>query len=76
MTNDQIYIPESERPFPAEKNPHCSSDMWRPQEDLADEDDMRDPNWYPKGTNFNIYNKEDYERGDNSKTMLEHGKQA
>ena len=30
MTDDQIYIPESERPFPAEKNPHCSGHYWRP----------------------------------------------
>ena len=55
MTEDQIYIPESERPFPSEKNPHCSSTMWRPQEDLREEDDMRDPDWYPKGTHYNIY---------------------
>lgn len=75
MTDDQIYIPESERPFPSEPNPHCSKEMWRPQEDLADEDDMRDPNWYPKGTHYNIYNRDDYERSDNSKGMLEHSKQ-
>ena len=45
-----MYIPEDKRPFPAEKNPHCSSGFWKPQEDLLEEDEMRDPNWYPKGT--------------------------
>lgn len=74
MTTDQIYIPESERPFPSEPNPHCSKEMWRPQEDLADEDDMRDPNWYPKGTQYNIYNKDDFSREDSQKTLLEHSK--
>lgn len=55
MTEDQMYIPEDERPFPSEKNPHCSKEVWRPQQDLEDEDEMRDPNWYPKGTHYNIY---------------------
>jgi hypothetical protein len=31
-------IPENERPFPSEKNPHCSKELWRPQEDLREED--------------------------------------
>jgi len=43
---------------------------------LADEDDMRDPNWYPKGTQYNIYNREDYQREDSQKTLLEHGKMS
>ena len=30
MTEDQIYPPESKRPFPSEKNPHCYTGMWRP----------------------------------------------
>jgi hypothetical protein len=55
-----MYIPENERIFPSEKNPHCSSEKWRPQQDLAEEDAMRDPKWYPKNTRFNIYNKEDH----------------
>merc|ERR1740133_296886 len=38
MTDDQMYIPEDERPFPSPKNPHCSKEMWRPQEDLLEED--------------------------------------
>ena len=69
-----MYIPEDERPFPATKNPYCSSERWRPQEDLKEEDEMRDPNWYPKGTHYNIYNKEDFQREENQKTLREHGK--
>jgi len=73
MTDDQMYIPESERIFPSEKNPHCSSEKWRPQADLAEEDAMRDPKWYPKNTRFNIYNKEDH-KNSGSGHLLEHGK--
>jgi hypothetical protein len=73
MTDDQMYIPESKRIFPSEKNPHCSSEKWRPQEDLREEDEMRDPNWYPRNTHYNIYNKEDHKRGD-SGHLVEHGK--
>jgi len=74
MTEDQIYIPEDERPFPSVKNPHCSSERWRSQEDLKEHDEMRDPNWYPKGTHYNIYNKPDFSRDENSKTLKEHVK--
>jgi hypothetical protein len=35
---------------------------------------MRDPEWYPKGTHYNIYNKPDFERSENSKALREHGK--
>jgi hypothetical protein len=35
---------------------------------------MRDPNWYPKGTHYNIYNKEDFARDENQKALREHGK--
>lgn len=56
MVDDQMFIPENARPFPSEKNPHCSKDMWRPQADLDEEEEMRDPNWYPKNTYYNIYN--------------------
>jgi hypothetical protein len=72
MTEDQIYIPESERPYPAEKNPHCSGHYWRPQEDLLEEEEMRDPNWYPKDTYYNIYNQPSFEREDQHKVQRDH----
>jgi len=72
MTDDQMYIPEDARPFPSEKNPHCSSELWRPQEDLKEEDQFRDPNWYPKDTQFNIYNQKSFERESSGKVHREH----
>ena len=57
MTDDQIYPPEDVRPFATTKNPHCDASIWRPQDDIIEEDEMRDPNWYPKGTQYNIYNQ-------------------
>lgn len=71
MTKDQMYIPEDARPFPSVKNPHANSYKWRPQEDLIEEDEMRDANWYPKGTNFNIYNKKDFEKPESAKALRE-----
>jgi hypothetical protein len=62
MTEDQMYIPEDVRHYPSEKNPHCHSYIWRPQEDLDKEDKMRDPEWYPKGTHYNVYNRKDFRR--------------
>ena len=48
--------------------------MWRPQQDLAEEDEMRDPAWYPKDTHYNIYNRDDHVRPGSSKDLREHGK--
>ena len=69
-----MYIPEDVRPFPSEKNPYCSKEMWRPQEDLKEEDEMRDPEWFPNGTHYNIYSKENHSRPENFKELREHGK--
>lgn len=71
MTDDQMYIPEDARPFPSPKNPHAHSYKWRPQEDLIEEEEMRDPNWYPKNTAFNVYNREDFTRADSTKSLRE-----
>jgi hypothetical protein len=70
MTEDQMYIPEDVRPFPSVKNPNAHSYIWRSQENLIDE--MRDPNWYPKDTYYNIYNREDFGRAESGKVMREH----
>jgi len=34
---------------------------------------MRDPNWYPSDTHFNIYNREDFQRSASGKDLREHG---
>ena len=72
MCEDQMFIPEDARPFPAEKNPYCSKELWRPQEDLREEEQFRDPNWYPKDTHFNIYQKENFVREDAKKGIKEY----
>ncbi len=71
MVADSFYIPESERIFPTEKNPHCSKDLWRPQEDLKEWDEMRDPEWYPE-TRYNVYNRPDFNRRNSANTGEEH----
>ncbi len=60
MTNDGVYIPENERRFDEGKHPHSNAYIWRPQQDLKRDEEMRDPNWYPKDTHQNIYNKKDW----------------
>ncbi len=72
MTEDQMYIPEDVRPFPSVKNPNAHSYMWKSQENLIEEDEMRDPNWYPKESYYNIYNRPDFQRTESGKTLKEH----
>lgn len=62
MIHDHVYIPEDKREFGTHKNPHCSRGRWRPQEDLKRDEEMRDPNWYPKDTLHNIYNQPDFQK--------------
>lgn len=33
---------------------------------------MRDPNWYPKNTQYNVYNREDFDREEKGKAQREH----
>ena len=70
MVEDQMGIPEDARPFDTGKNPHASKTMWRSQEDMKREDEMREPEWYPKDTYYNIYNRKDFSR--ESKTLKEY----
>ena len=72
MTEDQMYIPENERPFPSKKNPHATTALWRPQVDLEEEEQFRDPNWFPKDTAYNIYNQPDFERPQHLKYRPDH----
>lgn len=66
-----MYIPEDARPFPSVKNPNAHSYIWKSQENLIEEDEMRDPNWYPKDTYYNIYNRDDHQRSETNKTLRE-----
>lgn len=55
-------IPEDERPCPVKKNPNCSKELWRPQSDIHEEKEMESPDWYPKNTHYNIYNRSDFKK--------------
>jgi len=59
MTYDQQFIPESERPCPVDKNPFCSTELWKPQADLEEESAMEDPDWVPD-TETNVYNSPNF----------------
>jgi hypothetical protein len=60
MSQDQNLIPEDERPCPTPKHPNCSKDYWKPQVDLREEEEMRDPDWTPQNVTNNIYNKQNF----------------
>jgi hypothetical protein len=62
MCEDQNLIPEDERPCPVPKHPNCDKEYWRPQVDLLEEDQMKDPNWYPKDTLYNVYQRKDHQK--------------
>lgn len=65
MCFDQQGIPEEQRPCPLPKNPACSKDYFRPQQDLKEEVEMENPDWYPRDTAYNIYNKNDFRQNKN-----------
>lgn len=45
IANDQMNIPEDIRPFDTGRNPHSTSRLWKSQEKLAEEIEMKDPEW-------------------------------
>jgi len=75
MVDDQMYIPEDVRHFPTEKNPYCTKGGFKPQQDLMEEDEMRDPNWFPKDTRYNIYNQKNFEKEAVHKSLRENNDQ-
>ena len=72
--NFQQFPPENERQFDEGKNPHCSKDYWRPQQDIKQSEEMENPNWYPK-THYNVYNRSDF-KGEKSDYTDEREKQS
>jgi len=42
---DQANIPEDIRPFDTGRNPHSRNELWKSQEQLQQELDMRSPDW-------------------------------
>jgi hypothetical protein len=45
---DQLALPETARKFPSPRNPNCTTELWKSQEDLDRLEQMKDPNWVPK----------------------------
>ena len=45
IANDQMNIPEDIRPFDTGRNPHATASLWKSQERLLEEKEMRDPEW-------------------------------
>jgi len=59
ISEDQMYLPERDRPCPTARNPHSRKELWRPQADLGEKIDMLDPEYFPK-TTFNVYNRSNF----------------
>lgn len=57
ILEDQVNIPESKRKFPSPRNPHARSELYQDQEQLHRIEQLKDPNWYPTDTKYNIYNQ-------------------
>lgn len=61
MQEDQMNLPEDIRPYDTPRNPHCRKELWKSQDNLQEEIEMRNPEWYPKNTIYNIYNQPTHE---------------
>ena len=59
MTQDQSYIPEDVRPCPVPKNPNCSAELWRPQNDLERDHKMEESDWIPD-TKTDVYKSKNF----------------
>ena len=42
---DQMNIPEDIRPFDTGRNPHSRAELWKSQDKLTEELEMRSPEW-------------------------------
>lgn len=60
ILEDQMNIPEDIRPYNTPRNPHARSELWKSQEQLQMEEDMKDPKWTPGDLKYNIYQKEGF----------------
>jgi len=51
-----MTLPEDERPFPTPKHANANRELYVPQERLQEIEYLKDPEWVPENTKFNIYN--------------------
>lgn len=62
MIEDQQTLPEDLREFPSARHPNASSSLYQSQEKLQLLEDMKDPEWYPQGTKYDVYQQEGWQR--------------
>lgn len=60
MIEDQQTLPEDAREFPSPRHPNATTELYQSQEKLQMLENMRDPEWYPHGTRYDIYNQGDW----------------
>ena len=62
MIEDQQTLPEDGREFPSPRHPNARAELWMSQEKMQELEDMQDPEWYPTGTKYNLYNQPDWKK--------------
>lgn len=62
MIEDQQTLPEDMRDATSPKHPNAKAELWKSQRKLQELEDMEDPEWYPQGTAYNVYNQADWKR--------------
>ena len=62
MIEDQQTMPEDLREASVPRHPNAKKELWRSQEKLQELEDLADPEWYPQGTAYNVYNQPDFKR--------------
>lgn len=63
MIEDQQTLPEDMREASVPRHPNAKAELWKSQESLQELEDMQDPEWYPQGTSYNIYNQSGWKKG-------------
>jgi len=56
IIEDQMTLPEDERPFPTPKHANANRELFVPQEKLQELEYYKDPEWTPENTQYNVYN--------------------
>ena len=62
IIEDQYSIPEDIRVKESPKHPNARASLFRSQDKLQELEAMKDPEWFPQGTRYNIYNQDNWVR--------------
>lgn len=55
-----MTLPEDERAFPTPKHQNANRELYVPQEKLQEIEYLKDSEWFPENTQYNIYNQKDW----------------